>query len=143
MADGKFSDANRAPVVTAINEKVLGGGLRRLFRSVGSVVIMPVDDSGPHASVEASLSCSGLVNRLPKVAFSASGTSARDLVRRLVAAHLDDPEPRASSGHAVYEFAADVTADELVDFAMRGLRVLGAHPADGRWTYTEIDEAQV
>jgi hypothetical protein len=126
---GTFSDSDHAEVIAALRDTVLAGGLRRLFRPVDGIVITPVDD----ASSSASLPEAFVGTRT--VTFSLSGTSARDVERKLLAANMNEPPPRTSFGHCTYELDGDPTASELVDFALRGLRALGARPLDDRWDF--------
>jgi hypothetical protein len=126
---GTFSDSDHAEVIAALRDTVLSGGLRRLFRPVDGIVITPADDASSAASVPEAF----IATR--KVTFSLPGTSARDVERRLLAANMDEPPPRKSFGYCTYELDGDPTASELVDFALRGLRALGALPRDGRWDF--------
>jgi hypothetical protein len=136
-----FPDADRTAVVAVVDEKVLAGGIKGLLRSVDGIVITANGPAHGASAAEAVISRAGVVNRRPKVVFSASGTSARDLERRLISADMCDPKPRASFGQCVYEFATDTRGTELVDFALRGLRALGAQPVDGRWSYSELEQS--
>jgi len=126
---GTFSDTDHADVIAVLRDTVLGGGLRRLFRQVDGIVITPGDDASSFASFPEAF----IGTR--RVTFSLSGTSARDVERRLLAANMDEPPPHKSFGHCTYELDRDATASELVDFALRGLRALGARPLDGRWDF--------
>jgi hypothetical protein len=126
---GTFSDSDHAEVIAALRDTVLGGGLRRLFRQVDGIVITPADDASSSASFPEAF----IGTR--RVTFSLSGTSARDVERRLLMANMDEPPPRRSFGHCTYELDRNSTAGELVDFALRGLRALGARPLEGRWDF--------
>jgi len=139
---GEFSDSDHTEVIAALEDTVLGGGLRKLFRQVDGIVITAADDassSGSHP--EAFIGGSDIVRRARRVTFSVSGTSARDVQRRLLAANMDEPPPRTSFGHCTYELDRDATASELVDFALRGLRALAARPIDGRWSFAVMKSA--
>ena len=136
-----FADSDRAAVVTVVEEKVLAGGIRGLFRSVDGIVITADSPARAGSVADAAISRPGVVNRRPKVVFSASGSSARDVERTLIAADMHDPKPRTSFGQCVYEFGTDARGVELVDFALRGLRALGAQPTDGQWSYSELEQA--
>jgi hypothetical protein len=136
--DGKFTDSDRDDVVALLDEKVLSGRSRFFGRIDGITITaasaLPEETSPP----EAFISRAGIVNRRPKVGFSVSGTSARDVERRLLATDMREPDPRASFGQCVYEFRSETPGRELVDFALRGLRALAADPVDGHWIYTTI-----
>jgi hypothetical protein len=129
LTGGTFSDSDHTEVIVALQDAVLGGGLRRLFRQVDGIVITPADDASNPAPVpEAFIGAR-------RLAFSLSGTSARDVERRLLAANMDEPPPRKAFGYCTYEIGRTVNAGELVDFAVRGLRALGARPEGGRWDF--------
>jgi hypothetical protein len=133
---GAFSDSDHTEVIAALEDTVLGGGLRRLFRQVDGIAITPADDASNSASVpEAFIGGSDIVRRALRVSFSVSGTSARDVERRLLAANMHEPPPRRSFGQCTYELDRDAAASELVDFALRGLRALATRPVDGRWSF--------
>ena len=133
---GAFSDSDHTEVIAALEDTVLGGGLRRLFRQVDGIAITPADDASNSASVpEAFIGGSDIVRRALRVSFSVSGTSARDVERRLLAANMHEPPPHRSFGQCTYELDRDAAASELVDFALRGLRALATRPVDGRWNF--------
>jgi hypothetical protein len=136
-----FPDADRTAAVAVVDEKVLAGGIKGLLRSVDGIVISANSQAHGASAAEAVISRAGVVNRRPRVVFSASGTSARDIERRLISEDMRDPTPRASFGQCVYEFGTDARGTDLVDFALRGLRALGAEPVDGRWTYSEREQS--
>jgi len=139
---GAFSDSDHTEVIAALEDTVLGGGLRRLFRQVDGIVIMPADDASNSTSVpEALIGGSDIVRRALRVTFSVSGTSGRDVERRLLTANMNEPPPRRSFGHCTYELDRDATASELVDFALRGLRALATRPVDGRWRFAVMKSA--
>ena len=140
-SEGSFPDSDRTAAVTVVDEKVLAGGIRGLLRSIDGIVITADSSARASSVAEAAISRTGVVNRRPKVVFSASGTSARDVERRLISADMRDPKPRTSFGQCVYEFGTDARGAELVDFALRGLRALGAQPIDGKWSYSELEQA--
>jgi len=136
---GVFSDSDRTEVIAALDDRVLSGGLRRLFRQVDGIVITPAVDASDAASVpEAFIGVSDIMRRARRVTFSVSGTSARDVERRLLAANMNEPSPRSSFGHCTYELGRDATASELVDFALRGLRAVAVRPVDGRWSFATM-----
>ena len=73
-------------VIAALEDTVLSGGFRRLFRQVDGIVITAADDASNSASVpEAFIGGSDMMRRAWRVTFSVSGTSARDVERRLLA----------------------------------------------------------
>src|SRR5690242_20296077 len=80
---GAFSDSDHTEVIAALEDRVLGGGLRKLFRQVDGIAITPADDASNSASVpEAFIGGSDIMRRALRVSFSMSGTSARDVERR-------------------------------------------------------------
>jgi hypothetical protein len=131
---GTFSDVDRAEVVAMLDEKVLRGGFGRLLRRIDGIAIRPA--SGAVGGPEATVSRPGLVGNRPMVQLSLEGSSEADVERRLAAANMGGPQPRASFGLCIYDFPGETGGTELLDFALRGLRALGAAPADGRWEYT-------
>lgn len=133
---GAFFDSDHTEVIAALEDKVLRGGFRSLFRQVDGIVITPAEDDASNSSAlpEAFVGGSDILRRAWRVTFSVSGTSARDVERRLLAANLDEPSPHTSFGHCTYELDRDSTASELVDFALRGLRALATRPVD-RWSF--------
>jgi hypothetical protein len=138
---GAFFDSDHTEVISALEDKVLRGGLRSLFRQVDGIVITPADDASNSSSFpEAFIGGSHVLRRAWRVTFSVSGTSARDVERWLLAANLDEPSPRTSFGHCTYELDRDSTASELVDFALRGLRALATRPVD-RWSFAVMKSA--
>jgi hypothetical protein len=61
---GAFSDSDHTEVVAALEDRVLGGGLRRLFRQVDGIAITPADDVSNSSPVpEAFIAGSDLVRR--------------------------------------------------------------------------------
>ena len=140
--DGAFSDSDLTEVIAALEDTVLSGGLRRLFRQVDGIVITPAHVASSSASVpEAFIGGSDMVRRVRRVTFSVSGTSSRDVERRLLAANMNEPPPRTSFGHCTYELDRDATAGQLVDFALRGFRVLAARLVDGQWSFAVMKSA--
>ena len=61
---GVFSDSDHTEVIAALEDTVLGGGLRRLFRQVDGIAITPADDASNSASVpQAFIGGSDIVRR--------------------------------------------------------------------------------
>jgi hypothetical protein len=131
---GEFSGSDPAELVDLLDRKVLrSGSIGRMLRSIDGVVVRPVSDD---AESQATISRPGLFGKSPFIFVDPPRELTQDHVRSLIAAAgLEAPHVRKSSGMYVYEFDEGTTAEELVAFALRALRAVGAHPPDNRWTY--------
>jgi hypothetical protein len=131
---GTFPDGDPSEVVDVLERKVLRGGIARFLRRIDGVAISSA--GAEPGSPQASISKSGLTSKGPRVHFSPPGEMTEDDVQtRVRAAALRGPEPRKSFGQYVYDFPGDASGQELVTFALDGLRALGAEPANGMWEY--------
>ena len=136
-----FPDSDRTAAITVVDEKVLAGGIRGLLRSVDGILITADSSARAASGAEAAISRTGVVNRRPTVVFSASGTSARDVERRLISADIRDPNRGHRSGIASTNSAPTRVAPNWSISRCVASRALGAQPIDGRWSYSELEQS--
>ena len=142
---GTFSGANPSEVVEFLDAKVLKGGIGRLFRRFDGVVVRPTSAGPPprtmrHATeagiAQASISKSGMVGTKAHVHFwPPEGMDEEHAAHQVAGAGPGAPEPRTSFGQYFFDFPADATGSDLVQFAVAGLRALGAQPDGDSWEW--------
>src|SRR5262245_55313256 len=141
---GTYSESDPSEVGDFLDRKVLKGALGRFFAKFDGAVILPASageapksmrkatEAGiPHASItKTKLSGSVHVHLWPP-----AGMTEDDVAQRVGAAGIGAPEPRKSFGQYLYEFGDDATGAQLVSFATKAVRAIGATPAGDQWIW--------
>jgi hypothetical protein len=140
---GTFTEHDLSDVADLLDQKVLKGGLGRLFRKFDGVGVRPASTGAPPRSMraataagipQASISKSGLFSAATVKLWPPADMSEDDAMQLVSDAGVG-PEPRKSFGQYIYDFPGDVAGGELVKFATAALRALGARPANDRWEW--------
>jgi hypothetical protein len=134
---GKFTDADTSEPVDVVQQTVLRSGVGRLLRRIDGVVIRPVSaDQVPNATI----SRPGLVGKAPRIVVEPPLDMTPEQAQSIIAAaDIDGPQARRSSGHCIYDFAADSSGAQLVGFALAALRAIGGQAVNDRWEYEGVE----
>ena len=138
-----FTQSDMSEVADLLDQKVLKGGLGRLFRRFDGVGVRPASAGGPPRSMraateagipQASISKSGLFGAATVKLWPPADMSEDDAMQLVSDAGVG-PEPRKSFSQYIYDFPGDVKGVELLNFATAALRAIGAQPANDRWEW--------
>ena len=124
---------------------MLKGGLGRLLRKFDGVDLRPATAGDSPRSMrkateagipQASIHKGGLTGDARVHLWAPAGMTEDDVVQRVTAAGVAGPEPRKSFGQYSYDFPGDVSGAQLVQFALAGMRAIGAEPAGEQWEWS-------